>query len=124
MKKFNKRPSKAAVNKAIEFYRTEAKNTDEQLTVPCSDMCIHSIRDYAVAHGIKTNDIGKSFRRLLDAVPGMSEHVEACRRGNVYGGEPFIDYRLDAVGYLAFLYWRAVRGRLPEELFEGRKLDE
>ena len=52
MKKFNKRPSKAAVNKAIEFYRTEAKNTDEQLTVPCSDMCIHSIRDYAVAHGI------------------------------------------------------------------------
>ena len=31
MKKFNKRPSKAAVNKAIEFYRTEAKNTDEQL---------------------------------------------------------------------------------------------
>lgn len=87
-------------------------------------MCIHSIRDYAVAHGIKTNDIGKSFRRLLDAVPGMSEHVEACRRGNVYGGEPFIDYRLDAVGYLAFLYWRAVRGRLPEELFEGRKLDE
>ena len=32
MKKFNKRPSKAAVNKAIEFYRTEAKNTDEQLT--------------------------------------------------------------------------------------------
>ena len=30
MKRFNKRPSKAAVNKAIEFYRTEAKNTDER----------------------------------------------------------------------------------------------
>ena len=53
MKRFNKRPSKAAVNKAIEFYRTEAKNTDEQLTVPCSDMCIHSIRDYAVAVNVK-----------------------------------------------------------------------
>lgn len=119
-----KRPSKSAINNALEFYRTEAKNADEQSTVPGPDLCIHSIRDYAVAHGFKTCDIGKSFRRMLEVVPGMSEHVEACRRGNVYGGESFIDYRLDAVGYLAFRYWRAVRGRLPEELFEGRKLDE
>ena len=119
MKRFNKRPSKAAVNKAIEFYRTEAKNTDEQLTVPCSDMCIHSIRDYAVAHGIKTNDIGKSFRRLLDAVPGMSEHVEACRRGNVYGGEPFIDYRrcrgLSRIPLLACSSRTPSRGTLRRE---------
>ena len=29
-----KRPSKSAINNALEFYRTEAKNADEQSTVP------------------------------------------------------------------------------------------
>ncbi len=30
------------------------------------------------------------------------------------------DYRLDAVGVLAWLYWRENDGRLPWALFDGR----
>ena len=120
MKKNINRLNPNAVPRALELYRTERNAASD-----CrSDLCRHSIREYASKHGLRECDVTRSFRRMLEVVPGMSEHVEACRRGNVYGGEPFIDYRLDAVGYLAFRYWRAVRGRLPEELFDGRKLDE
>lgn len=115
MKRFNKRPTEGAVARLLDAYRPAPM---------LSTACRNSIRDYAHEHGLRMSSVTRSFRRMLEVVPGMSEHVEACRRGNVYGGESFIDYRLDAVGYLAFLYWRAVRGRLPEELFEGRKLDE
>lgn len=120
MKKNINRLNPNAVPRALELYCTDSNTASGSST----DLCRHSIRDYACKHGLRECDVTRSFRRMLEVVPGMSEHVEACRRGNVYGGEPFIDYRLDAVGYLAFRYWRAVRGRLPEELFDGRKLDE
>lgn len=120
MKKNINRLNPNAVPRALELYRTDSNAAP----VSNTDLCIHSIREYASKHGLRECDVTRSFRRMLEVVPGMSEHVEACRRGNLYGGESFIDYRLDAVGYLAFRYWRAVRGRLPEELFDGRKLDE
>lgn len=109
-----------AVPRALELYRTECNAASDSST----DLRRYSIREYACKHGLRECDVTRSFRRMLEVVPGMSEHVEACRRGNVYGGESFIDYRLDAVGYLVWLYWRAVKGRLPEELFGGRKRDE
>lgn len=119
MKRFNKRPTEGAVARLLDAYRTDMN------PAPIAGIaCRHSIRDYAHEHGLRTNDVTHSFRRMLKAVPSIGDHVEGVRRANVYGGPSFIDYRLDDVGLLAWLYWREVKGRLPEELFGGRKRDE
>lgn len=115
MKSFNKRPTEGAVARLLDAYRPAPM---------LSTACRHSIRDYAHEHGLRMSSVTRSFRRMLKAVPSIGEHVEAERRANVYGGPSFIDYRLDDVGLLAWLYWREVNGRLPEGLFDGRKRDE
>lgn len=71
-----------AVPRALELYRTECNAASDSST----DLRRYSIREYACKHGLRGCDVTRSFRRMLEVVPGMSEHVEACRRGNVYEG--------------------------------------
>ncbi|WP_443743764.1 hypothetical protein [Sutterella sp.] len=128
-----------ALNAALNLYRTNTDIKDasrvgapQAAEVPCAadavlrsvqvddGVCRFSLFDWAGANGVKQSAAAFSFRRLLKRVPGLGDHVEAVRRANVYGGPTFVDYRLDAVGVLAWLYWRENNGRLPWALFEGR----
>ncbi|WP_165656835.1 hypothetical protein [Sutterella wadsworthensis] len=83
-------------------------------------ICRFSLFDWARANGVKPANAVFSLRGLLKRIPTLGEHVEAVRRANVYGGPEYVDYRLDAVGVLAWLYWRENNGRLPWALFDGR----
>ena len=83
-------------------------------------ICRFSLFDWARANGVKPANAVFSLRGLLKRIPTLGEHVEAVRRANVYGGPEYVDYRLDAVGVLAGLYWRENNGRLPWALFDGR----
>ena len=130
-----------ALESALNLYRTDADVKDASragayeraaVEVPCAadavrrtvqaddGVCRFSLFDWAGANGVKHSSAVFSFRRLLKRVPALGEHVEAVRRANVYGGPEYVDYRLDAVGVLTWLYWRENNGRLPWALFEGR----
>ncbi len=83
-------------------------------------ICRLSLFSWARANGLKYAGVTRSFHRLMLRIPSLSEHVESVRRANVYGGPTFVDYRLDAVGVLTWLYWRENNGRLPWDMFDGR----
>lgn len=74
-----------------------------------------SIGAYARAQHVRERDALRSCRRLLEHVPALLAHVEfePGRCWSPVSGEIFPDYRLDTVGYLVWLYWRNVNGRLP-----------
>ena len=64
-------------------------------------ICRFSLFDWARANGVKPANAVFSLRGLLKRIPTLGEHVEA-------------------VGVLAWLYWRENNGRLPWALFDGR----
>ena len=80
-----------------------ADDTSIRHTQIADGICRLSLFNWAQANGLKYAGVTRSFRRA-----------------NVYGGPEYVDYRLDAVGVLAWLYWRENNGRLPWALFDGR----
>lgn len=79
-----------------------------------------SLVRYARAIGRGPKEIRHSFETFCEQLPEMWAHVETAEeRAPGLVGLPVKDYRLDAAGFMAFLFWRARWGRLPPELIGG-----
>lgn len=104
---------KNSIRKVFDLYQANAIDTDEAV-----DVCRFSLWQYAKLTNRAPIDVRGSFERMAEQLPAMWGHVEAVEIRSPVGGHRMPDYRLDAAGFMAFLYWKELRGRLPRELSE------
>lgn len=88
--------------------------TDDQ-TAERSTLQSASLWAHARATGIRLTELRQSFEHAAEIIPALWDHCEAVEVKNPTGFR-MKDYRLDAVGFMAFMYWRCRHGHLPAEL--------